>query len=91
MSIKFFRGASEVYKFDPESCKSFVFLGSSWKELNEPESIEEIRYRTVELSRAEAAQRFGAELDSGSPASGNPERDRPAHFSCGFYTCSGTS
>ena len=66
MSIKFFRGARDVYKFDPETCQSFVYLGNVWKELKEPEFIEEIRYRTVELSLAEAARRFGAAAASGS-------------------------
>jgi hypothetical protein len=70
MSIKFFRGARGVYKFDPETCQSFVYIGGSWRELKAPEHIEEIRYRTVELSLAEAARRFGAASTSVSPASG---------------------
>jgi hypothetical protein len=59
MSIKFFRGARDVYKFDPETSQSFVYLGGVWQELKEPEFIEEIRFRTIELSLAEAARRFG--------------------------------
>jgi len=66
MSIKFFRGARGVYKFDPETCQSFVYLGGAWRELKEPEFIEEIRYRTVELTLAEAARRFGAAAATGS-------------------------
>ena len=29
MSIKFFRGARDVYKFDPETCQSFVYMGGA--------------------------------------------------------------
>jgi len=68
MSIKFFKGGRGVYKFDPESCKSFIYRAGGWQELKTPEHLEEIRYRTVELSLAEAARRFGAESTSGSPA-----------------------
>jgi hypothetical protein len=59
MSIKFFKGGRDVYKFDPESFKSFVYRAGGWQELKAPEHIEEIRFRTVELSLAEAARRFG--------------------------------
>jgi hypothetical protein len=68
MSIKFFKGGRDVYKFDPESLKSFVYRAGGWQELKTPEHIEEIRYRTVELSLTEAARRFGVESTSGSPA-----------------------
>jgi hypothetical protein len=60
MSTKFFRNHRAVYKFDPENCKSFVYQGGVWRELNEPDRLDEIRYRTVELSLAEAASRCGA-------------------------------
>jgi hypothetical protein len=68
MSIKFFKGGRDVYKFDPESLKSFIYRAGGWQELKTPEHIEEIRYRTVELSLAEAARRFGAEPTSSGPA-----------------------
>jgi hypothetical protein len=48
--------------------KSFVYRAGGWQELKTPEHIEEIRYRTVELSLTEAARRFGVESTSGSPA-----------------------
>ena len=60
MSIKFFKGDRDVYKFDPESLKSFVYRAGGWQELKTPEHIEEIRYRTVELSLTEVARRFSA-------------------------------
>jgi len=61
MSVKFFRSPREVYKFDPETCKSFIFRAGGWQELNEPDGLEEIRYRTTELSFSEAIRRCGTE------------------------------
>jgi hypothetical protein len=60
MSTKFFRSSRALYKFDPESFKSFVYGAGGWIELKEPERIEEIRFRTIELSLSEALSTCGA-------------------------------
>ena len=60
MSMKFFRTDQDFFKFDPESAKSFVYRAGQWQELVEPAGIEELRFRTVELSLSEAVRACGA-------------------------------
>jgi hypothetical protein len=53
MSIKFFRNHRTLFMFDPETYKTFVYQAGKWVESNEPDCLDEIRFRTVELSMSE--------------------------------------
>ena len=54
MSIKFFRNTDRLFKFDPDTCQCFACEAGIWIELKEFEQLDEVRYRTVELSPSEA-------------------------------------
>jgi hypothetical protein len=53
MSNKFFRNQRAVFMFDPETYRAFVYKAGKWVETNESDCLDEIRFRTVELSISE--------------------------------------
>jgi hypothetical protein len=53
MSIKFFRNQRALFMFDPETYKTFVYQAGRWVESNQPDCLDEIRFRTVEISMSE--------------------------------------
>jgi hypothetical protein len=54
MSNKFFRNQQALFMFDPETYRTFVYNAGKWVETNESDCLDEIRFRTVELSISEA-------------------------------------
>lgn len=61
MSVQFFRNDETVYMFDPETYQIHLRQGGSWVESNDLQLRENIRFRSIELSRKEALQLSGAE------------------------------
>lgn len=57
MSIKFFRSQRALFKFDPETYKTFVHHAGRWVESNQQDCLDEIRFRTVEISMSEIIDR----------------------------------
>lgn len=53
MSIKFFRNQRALFMFEPETYKTFVYQAGRWVESNQPDCLDEIRFRTVEISMSE--------------------------------------
>jgi hypothetical protein len=53
MSIKFFRNQRALFMFDPETYKTFVYQAGRWVESNQQDCLDEIRFRTVEISMSE--------------------------------------
>jgi len=60
MSVKFFRNTHTLYKFDPETFQIHLYQRGCWVESNDPRLREDIRFRSVELSRKEALQLTGS-------------------------------
>ena len=58
MSNKFFRNQRAVFMFDPETYRAFVYKAGKWVETNESDCLDEIRFRTVELSISEVTDRI---------------------------------
>ncbi len=56
MSVKFFRSDGTICMFDPETFKIHLYQGAGWVESDDPELREDIRFRSVELSRDQALQ-----------------------------------
>ena len=54
MSVKFFRNDRFLCMFDPETFKVYLYLDGRWTESKDPAVLEDIRLRSVELSRSEA-------------------------------------
>jgi hypothetical protein len=54
MSVKFFRNDRFLCMFDPETFKMYLFQEGTWIESKDPAIREDIRLRSVELSRREA-------------------------------------
>jgi hypothetical protein len=61
MSVQFFRNDETVCMFDPETYQMYLRQGGSWVESNDLQLRENIRFRSIELSRKEALQLSGAE------------------------------
>jgi hypothetical protein len=53
MSTKFFRNQRALFMFEPETYKTFVYQAGRWVESNQPDCLDEIRFRTVEISMSE--------------------------------------
>jgi hypothetical protein len=53
MSIKFFRNQRALFMFDPDTYKTFEYHAGRWVESNRPDCLDEIRFRTVEISMSE--------------------------------------
>ncbi|MGE5258475.1 MAG: hypothetical protein ACM3KE_17495 [Hyphomicrobiales bacterium] len=56
-SVKYFRNDQAIYMFDPETFKVYVRDGGGWLESDDPGLREDIRFRSIELSRAEVLKR----------------------------------
>jgi hypothetical protein len=56
MSVQFFRSDGTICMFDPETFKIHLYQGAGWVESDDPELREDIRFRSVELSRDQAHQ-----------------------------------
>jgi len=54
MSVKFFRSDRTLYMFDPETFQIHLYRHGSWVESDDPMLREDIRFRSVELSREQA-------------------------------------
>ena len=54
--------------FDPETDRAFVYKAGKWVETNESDCLDEIRFRTVELSMSEML------ISSDVSSEGNCER-----------------
>jgi len=54
MSVKFFRNDRFLCMFDPETFKMYLYQQGRWIESRDPAVREDIRLRSVELSRREA-------------------------------------
>jgi|MudIll2142460700_1097286.scaffolds.fasta_scaffold116031_2 hypothetical protein len=54
MSVKFFRNDRLLCMFDPETFKMYLYRDGRWIESEDPTIREDIRLRSVELSRREA-------------------------------------
>jgi hypothetical protein len=54
LSVKFFRNERFLCMFDPETFKMYLYRDGGWIESKDPAVREEIRLRSVELSREEA-------------------------------------
>ena len=58
MSNKFFRNDRALFMFNPETYEIFVYKAGSWVETKESDCLDEIRFRTVELSISEVADKI---------------------------------
>ena len=56
MSVKFFRNAHILCMFDPETFQVHLYQHGCWVESHDPTLREDIRFRSVELSRNQALQ-----------------------------------
>jgi hypothetical protein len=56
-AAKYFRNDQAIYMFDPETFKLYVHDGGTWLESDDPGLRDAIRYRSIELSRAEVLKR----------------------------------
>ncbi|MCU0591874.1 MAG: hypothetical protein MUC57_10410 [Desulfobacterales bacterium] len=56
MSIKFFRNDHTLCMFDPETFQIHLYQHGCWVESDDPMLREDIRFRSVELSRDQALQ-----------------------------------
>jgi hypothetical protein len=56
MSVKFFRSDGTICMFDPDTFKIHLYQHGGWVESDDPKLREDIRFRSVELSREEALQ-----------------------------------
>ncbi len=54
MSVQFFRNDRLLCMFDPETFKMYLYRDGRWIESEDPTIREDIRLRSVELSRREA-------------------------------------
>lgn len=54
MSVKFFRSTHTLCMFDPETFKIHLYQHGCWVESHDPALREDIRFRSVELSREQA-------------------------------------
>ena len=61
MSNKFFRNQNVLFMFDPETYRTFVYNTGKWVETKESDCLDEIRFRTVELSISEVTDRISFE------------------------------
>jgi len=57
MSLKFFCNQHALFRFDPETCEICIYEKGMWLVSNDPVLINEIRYKTVEVSMSEALVR----------------------------------
>ena len=55
-TVQFFRKEQVIYLFDRETFKVYVCEGARWAESDDPTLREDIRFRSIELSRREALQ-----------------------------------
>jgi hypothetical protein len=60
LHVKFFRNEHGVCLFDPDTFKMYVYDNGRWVESDDLRLREEIRFRSVELSRREALQHVAA-------------------------------
>lgn len=56
MSVRFFRHDHSLYMFDPDTFQVYRFECGRWVLSEDPTLREEIRFRSVEVSCAEALQ-----------------------------------
>jgi hypothetical protein len=56
MSVKFFRNDHAIFMFNPETYQIHLYQSGNWIESNDLKLREDIRFRSVELSRKEALQ-----------------------------------
>ncbi len=59
MSVKFFGNQRAVFRFDPDTCETAFYEKGRWVASNDPFLLDEIRFRTVELSRSDALSLIG--------------------------------
>jgi hypothetical protein len=57
VSVKYFQNEQAVCMFDPDTFKVYLYDAGRWVESEDPMLREDIRFRSVELSRREALQR----------------------------------
>jgi hypothetical protein len=58
MSNKFFRNDRALFMFDPETYEIFVYKAGRWVKTKESDCLDEIRFRTVELSISQVADKI---------------------------------
>lgn len=56
-SVKFFQNGHAVFLFDPDTFKVYLYAAGRWVESDDMKLREDIRFRSLELSRKEALQR----------------------------------
>lgn len=59
MSVKFFRNDRTLCMFDPDTYKIHLYQCGTWIESNDLQLREDIRFRSVELSRKEVLRMSG--------------------------------